>query len=244
MAVPRWGPPCGRRAVRHHAGACVDETPPRDASKAHIPSALGRADDRLCAARSSSSKSAACRSRRASRKPSGSDGIHLRAERPIPKRLRSRILDRAWCAYVRRFRLEHTVRFRKQTLNWTIPWVRHPTQADRWTWLVVLACTQLRLARLLVGDQPLPRKRSQPAGELIQSRVQSALLSSCCPWLHARVRLASAARSQSSSAAACRVRTRAKKVLPGTATRARFWARHPYPYPLPGRGHDPRRVFA
>ena len=65
-------------------------------------------------------------------------------------------LDRAWRAYVRRFDLEHTFRFLKQTLNWTLPRVRHPEQADRWTWLVMLAYTQLRLARPVVGDQRLP----------------------------------------------------------------------------------------
>lgn len=35
-------------------------------------------------------------------------------------------LDRAWRAYVRRFDLEHTYRFLKQTLNWTLPRVRPP----------------------------------------------------------------------------------------------------------------------
>jgi len=42
-----------------------------------------------------------------------------------------------WRAYVRRFDLEHTFRFLKQTLGWTAPRVRHPEQADRWTWLVL-----------------------------------------------------------------------------------------------------------
>jgi hypothetical protein len=83
-------------------------------------------------------------------------------------------LDRAWRAYVRRFDVEHTFRFLKQTLNWTLPRVRHPEQADRWTWLVVLAYTQLRLARPLVGDQPLPWQRPQPAGKLTPERVQRA----------------------------------------------------------------------
>jgi hypothetical protein len=46
-------------------------------------------------------------------------------------------LDLLWRAYIRRFDLEHTFRFLKQTLGWTIPRVRHPEQADRWTWLVV-----------------------------------------------------------------------------------------------------------
>jgi hypothetical protein len=45
-------------------------------------------------------------------------------------------LARLWRAYVRRFDLEHTDRFCKQTLNRTRPRVRTPQQADRWTWLV------------------------------------------------------------------------------------------------------------
>jgi hypothetical protein len=81
-------------------------------------------------------------------------------------------LDRAWRAYVRRFDVEHTFRFLKQTLNWTLPRVRHPEQADRWTWLVVLAYTQLRLARPLAVDQPLPWQRPQPAGKLTPERVR------------------------------------------------------------------------
>jgi hypothetical protein len=73
-------------------------------------------------------------------------------------------LDLAWRAYIRRFDLEHTVRFCKQTLGWTTPRPRHPEQADRWTWLVVAAYTQLRLARQITGDQRLPweRPRTQP----------------------------------------------------------------------------------
>ena len=47
------------------------------------------------------------------------------------------------------------IRFLKQTLGWTIPRVRHPEQADRWTWLVLAAFTQLRLARALpIGGCP------------------------------------------------------------------------------------------
>jgi hypothetical protein len=73
-------------------------------------------------------------------------------------------LDLAWRAYVRRFDLEHTVRFAKQTLGWTTPRLRHPVQAERWTWLVLAAYTQLRLARQLACDQRLAweRPRSQP----------------------------------------------------------------------------------
>lgn len=43
----------------------------------------------------------------------------------------------------------------KSKLGWTIPRVRHPEQADLWTW-VVAAYTQLRLARGIVADRRLP----------------------------------------------------------------------------------------
>ncbi len=66
-----------------------------------------------------------------------------------------------WRAYVHRFDLEHTYRFCKQTLNWTTPRVRYPEQADRWTWLVLLAYTQLRLARHTSADVHLPWERPQ-----------------------------------------------------------------------------------
>jgi hypothetical protein len=73
-------------------------------------------------------------------------------------------LDLAWRAYVRRFDLEHTVRFCKQTLGWTTPRPRHPAQADRWTWLVLAGYAQLRLARQVACDQRLAweRPRSRP----------------------------------------------------------------------------------
>lgn len=70
------------------------------------------------------------------------------------------LLPLVWRAYVARFLLEHTFRFVKQFLNWTLPRVRHPEQADRWTPLVVLAYTQLRLARPLVADHRLQTAKS------------------------------------------------------------------------------------
>ena len=73
-------------------------------------------------------------------------------------------LDLAWRAYIRRFDLEHTVRFCKQTLGWTTPRPRHPEQADRWTWLVLAGYTQLRLARAVVADARLPWERPRPPG--------------------------------------------------------------------------------
>lgn len=40
----------------------------------------------------------------------------------------------------------------KQTMGWTRPKVREPEAADRWTWLIIAAHTQLRLARPLAVD--------------------------------------------------------------------------------------------
>jgi hypothetical protein len=48
------------------------------------------------------------------------------------------------------------VRFVKGTLGWTTPSLRMPDQADCWTWLILAAYTQLRLARRLVDDLRLP----------------------------------------------------------------------------------------
>jgi hypothetical protein len=79
-----------------------------------------------------------------------------------------------WRAYVRRFDLEHTFRFVKQVLNWTTPRVRHPNQADRWTWLVVLAYTELRLAKPVVSDQRLPWERRLTPTGLTPYRVRRA----------------------------------------------------------------------
>jgi hypothetical protein len=73
---------------------------------------------------------------------------------------------------VRRFDLEHTVRFAKQTLGWTTPRPRHPAQAERWTWLVLAAYTQLRLARAAVADQRLPWERPRPQPRLSPVRVR------------------------------------------------------------------------
>ena len=44
----------------------------------------------------------------------------------------------------------------KQTLGWTAPKIRTPAAADRWTWLVIAAHTQLRLARPLAADLRRP----------------------------------------------------------------------------------------
>jgi hypothetical protein len=86
-------------------------------------------------------------------------------------------LDLIWRSYVRRFDLEHTFRFLKQSMGWTTPRVRHPEQADRWNWLVVAAYTQLRLARARVADLRLPWERRYEAGRLTPVRVHRVVSS-------------------------------------------------------------------
>jgi hypothetical protein len=69
-------------------------------------------------------------------------------------------MDGLWHAFLRRFDIEHTFRFLKQALGWTRPRLRSPEAADRWTWLIITAHTQLRLARDLVADVPRPWERA------------------------------------------------------------------------------------
>jgi hypothetical protein len=84
-------------------------------------------------------------------------------------------LDLVWRAYARRFDREHTLRFCKQSRGWTTPRVRQPEQADRGTWLVVVAYTQLRLARPWIADRRLPWERPLHPGKLTPTRVPRAL---------------------------------------------------------------------
>jgi hypothetical protein len=86
-------------------------------------------------------------------------------------------LELIWRAYIRRFDLEHTFRFLKQALGWSTPRVRHPEQADRWTWLVLAAFTQLRLPRAHVADLRLPWERHYDAGRLTPVRVHRVVSS-------------------------------------------------------------------
>jgi hypothetical protein len=79
---------------------------------------------------------------------------------------------RCWQAYLRRFDEEHTFRLFKQTLGWTAPKIRSPQAADRWTWLIIGAHTQLRLARPLAADLRRPWERPLPAERLTPARVR------------------------------------------------------------------------
>jgi hypothetical protein len=79
-----------------------------------------------------------------------------------------------WQAYLARFSLEHTFRFFKQTLRWTTPKLRSPYAADRWTWLLILAYVQLRLARDMVGDVRLPWQPALPPDRRTPARIRRA----------------------------------------------------------------------
>ncbi len=80
--------------------------------------------------------------------------------------------DRWWQSFLRRFDLEHTFRLMKQTLGWTAPKIRHSDTADLWTWLIVAAHTQLRLARPLTEDLRRPWERRTEPRRLTPARVR------------------------------------------------------------------------
>lgn len=82
-------------------------------------------------------------------------------------------VDRLWRSFLRRFDLEHTFRFLKQTLGWTKPRIRTPDAADRWTWLILIVHTQLRLARHHAEDLRRPwEKPTTKPGRLTPARVR------------------------------------------------------------------------
>ncbi|MCU1494190.1 MAG: hypothetical protein JWO62_1954 [Acidimicrobiaceae bacterium] len=81
-------------------------------------------------------------------------------------------LDRCVRAYLRRFDIEHTFRFAKQTLGWTTPKLATPQQADRWSWIVAAALAELRLARGLVCDLRLPWEKPLDPTKLTPARVR------------------------------------------------------------------------
>jgi hypothetical protein len=75
-------------------------------------------------------------------------------------------------AFCRRFDIEHTFRFLKQTLGWTRPKVRAAAAGEMWTWLVIAAHTQLRLARPLADQLRRPWEKPQVADRLAPARVR------------------------------------------------------------------------
>jgi hypothetical protein len=80
-------------------------------------------------------------------------------------------LNLLWRSYVRRFDVEHAIKTFKSKLGWTMPRMRHPEQADLWTWLILASYTQLSLARGVVADQRLPWEKPLPPAKLTPTRV-------------------------------------------------------------------------
>jgi hypothetical protein len=78
-----------------------------------------------------------------------------------------------WTAYVQRWPGEPGMRFRKETLGWTLPRFHSAEPGDAWTWPVALAHRILFLARPLVKDDPLPWQKAQT--RLIPQRVRQSL---------------------------------------------------------------------
>ncbi|MFB9570892.1 NF041680 family putative transposase [Streptomyces yanii] len=81
-------------------------------------------------------------------------------------------VDRLWRIFLRRFDIEHTFRFFKQTLGLTRPRLRNPEQADRWVWLIIAAYAQLRLARPLAEDLRRPWEKPLTPDQLTPGRVR------------------------------------------------------------------------
>ncbi|WP_130399885.1 NF041680 family putative transposase [Micromonospora violae] len=81
-------------------------------------------------------------------------------------------VNRLWQTFLRRFDIEHTFRLFKQTLGWTCPKTRTPRAADLWTWLILAAHTQLRLARAAAADLRRPWEKPTPPQRLSPARVR------------------------------------------------------------------------
>lgn len=97
--------------------------------------------------------------------------VWLWASKPVPDSEAE--VDHWWSMFIRRFDLEHTFRFLKQSLGWSRPRLRDPQAADRWTWLIIAAHTQLRLARPLAADCRLPWQKPLTTAQLTPARVRA-----------------------------------------------------------------------
>ena len=78
-----------------------------------------------------------------------------------------------WRYYLRRFCVDHWYRFAKQRLHWTMPKLKTPQQAERWSCLMPAITWQLWLARDGIGDRPLPWQK--PVGRLTPGRTAQAI---------------------------------------------------------------------
>jgi hypothetical protein len=78
-----------------------------------------------------------------------------------------------WNAYANRWPIKPGMRFRKETLGWTLPRFQRAETGDTWTHLIMLAHWILFLARPLVADTPFPWQKKQD--RLTPQRVRQSL---------------------------------------------------------------------
>jgi hypothetical protein len=81
-------------------------------------------------------------------------------------------LRMVWAWFDQRWAIEPSIRFRKQSLAWTLPACQQSAVCDRWTWLTHTAFWYLYLARPLVADSHLPWQK--PVAALTPARVKRA----------------------------------------------------------------------
>src|SRR5260370_36916060 len=67
---------------------------------------------------------------------------------------------------------QRTYRFAKHALGWDTAALRDPEQVARWTWLIICAITQLRLARPVAEDHRQRWERRRKPGKLTPGRVR------------------------------------------------------------------------
>lgn len=63
--------------------------------------------------------------------------------------------------------------------GWTRPKLRDPQAADRWTRLIIVAHTQLRLARPLAADHRLPWQKPLAPAQLTPARIRAGYRRIC-----------------------------------------------------------------
>lgn len=78
-----------------------------------------------------------------------------------------------WRLYLRRFAVDHWYRFAKGPLHWTLPHLKTPEQAERWSDLMPFLTWELWLARSVVADKPLPWQKAQTT--LTPGRVRQGM---------------------------------------------------------------------
>lgn len=82
-------------------------------------------------------------------------------------------LSEWWRTYLRRFAIDHWYRFAKGPLHWTLPQLKTPEQAERWSDLMPFVTWELWLARSVVADKPLPWQKAQT--HLTPGRVRQSI---------------------------------------------------------------------